>query len=128
MDGFGLFGLVKETGVDDEGLSEFYNDFFRFPLYRDADLRFYAGLGNRKMSLPWNPISLVRGAFQLRSIMKRLKQKSIEGNMAGEGLTKGGVIVFGKDGKQKYAYQEETGSELPVEDILAAMEAVKAEQ
>jgi len=58
---------------------------------------------------------------------KRLKSKvGLEGNFKGEGLVQGGVIVFGRDGTAKYAYKEETGTELPVSDILSAVEAVKA--
>lgn len=122
-----MFGVIKETGVDDEGLAEFNQKSFPFPLYRDADRAFYEALGNRKLSLPWNPISMVKGMFFLRNVSKRVSEKNIEGNLTGEGLTKGGVILFGKDGKQKYAYPEETFSEMPVDDILAAAEAVKAD-
>jgi len=123
-----MFGIIKETGVDDNGLMEFHNDFFSFPLYRDSDLTFYQALGNRKLSLPWNPITIVKGLFYLRGVSNRVSGKKIEGNLTGEGMTKGGVIIFGKDGKQKYAYPEVTFEEMPVDDILAAAEAVKAEQ
>mmetsp|Transcript_7302 Transcript_7302/g.12730 ORF Transcript_7302/g.12730 Transcript_7302/m.12730 type:complete len:129 (-) Transcript_7302:967-1353(-) len=128
MEGFGLFGIIKETGVDDEGLMEFYNDYFTYPLYRDVDLKFYEGLGNRKLSLPWNPISLFKGVFEFRKVNNRLKDKNIGGNIKGEGLTKGGIILFDKNGKQKYAYLEETGDEIPLEDILAAMADMKTEE
>ena len=106
---------------------EFYNQYFKYPLYRDADLKFYEGLGNRKLTLPWNPVALVRGVFAVMKINKRNKEKNISGNYKGEGFTKGGVILFGKDGKPKYAYEEETGSEIPLEDILAAVQAIKEE-
>lgn len=46
--------------------------------------------------------------------------------MKGEGLVQGGVIVFSRDGKAQYAYLEETGNELPIDDILAAAKAVKS--
>jgi len=119
--------VVKETGVDDEGLADFKSKFYNHDLYRDERKVFYDGLGGRKLKIPLNPFKLFKGIFSVRSIGKRLKQKQIEGNMIGEGIVQGGVIVFGKDGKPKYAYEEVTGDELPVADILAAAMAVKEE-
>lgn len=124
LEGFGLFGVVKETGVDDKGLSDF-STFYPYPLYKDEKLDFYKALGNRKVSLPLNPIKLVGGMFSLYGMQKRINNKKIEGNLTGEGLKQGGVILFDKDGSPMYAYYEKTGKELPVEDILAAIQAVK---
>lgn len=126
LKGFGIFGVVKETGVDDEGLWVFREGSFPRDLYRDGNLAFYNALGGRKIALTtWNPYKLVRGFMNIRS---RLKEKDLEGNMKGEGLVQGGVIIFGKDGKAKYAYEEVTGSELPVDDISAAIRAVREEK
>lgn len=57
----------------------------------------------------------------------RLAEKKLEGNLKGEGMVQGGIIIFGKDGKARFAYEEETGKDLPVNDILAAVRAVDAE-
>lgn len=125
MDGFGLFGVVKEVGVDDEGLAEFQSDFFSYPLYRDEEKTMYTALGLRKLSVTtWNPFKIFRG---LRNVMKRLKGKNISGNMKGEGAIQGGIIIFDKNGKARYAYREETGFEVPVGDIIAAVRAVNTE-
>lgn len=117
-----FFGVLKETGVDDKGLAEFYEEYFNFPLYKDADKTTYAALGGRKAGLTtYNPMKLYKG---YKSMSKRLSKKKIDGNMKGEGLLQGGVILFDMAGKPVYAYQEETGEELPYQDILMAVESM----
>ena len=51
----------------------------------------------------WNPIKLFRS---FRKLSKRLKQKNISGNMKGDGIVQGGIIIFDKNGKARYAYRE----------------------
>ncbi len=125
LKGFGMFGLVKETGVDDEGLVEFYSKSFSFPLYRDEGLVFYNDFFNgRRLGLSTlNPFRLYRGYKEMTA---RLKDKGLEGNLKGEGIVQGGIVIFGKNGEPKYAYEEETGSPLPMDEIKAAVEAVKS--
>ena len=47
--------------------------------------------------------------------------------MKGEGILKGGIIIFDKNGKARYAYREETGFEVPIDDIVAAVNVIKEE-
>jgi len=125
---FGFFGLVKETGVDDEGLSEFYNKYYNFPLYRDVGLASYKAFGNKKITegMSWNPFKLYRG---YKELTKRLKSKEdLEGNLVGEGMIKGGVFVLNPQGEVMYAYEENTGSPLVVEDIQAAMDSMRSKE
>lgn len=126
MDGFGLFGVVKETGVDDEGLAIFGSEYFPHPLYRDEGLTFYEAMGSRNLGLnslnSWNPFEIYRG---YKDMSNRLEKKGIEGNMVGEGIIQGGLIIFGKDGVARYAYEEKTGHEIPVEDVMSALDAVR---
>ena len=58
---------------------------------------------------------------------KRLSSKGISGNMKGEGLVQGGVIIFDASGMARFAYREETGSEIPVEDIVAVVRELRKE-
>lgn len=127
LDGFGLFGVIKETGVDDEGLAEFYSKSFSYPLYRDEGLIFYNDFfGGSKIGLSsYNPFQLYRG---YKNMTARLNEKGLDGNLKGEGMVQGGIIIFDKNGLAKYAYREETGSPLPVDDIRAALDAVKNEK
>lgn len=116
---------MKEVGVDDEGLAEFQKEFFPYPLYHDEETTFYTALGTRKMTVSsWNPWKIFKG---IRGVYKRLKEKNISGNMKGEGLLQGGIIIFDKNGSARYAYREETGFEVPINDIIAAVRNIKAE-
>jgi hypothetical protein len=118
-----LWGVVKETSVDDEGLLEFYNKYFPFPLFLDETLSIYQGMGNRKIGLrTLNPFRLWRG---FRSMGSRLKEKKIEGNLVGDGMIQGGILVFDKEGKIRYGYEEMVGDELDIDDIRAAIKAVR---
>lgn len=107
-------------------------EYYPYPLYRDADLKFYEALGNNQLmsmsSIPWNPLKILKGFSWVRSASNRVKEKNLTGNLVGEGLTKGGVIIFGKDGEQKYAYLEGQLEEIPKDDIIAAAAAIRAEQ
>ena len=55
----------------------------------------------------------------------RMTSKKLKGNLIGEGLKTGGIIIFGKDGQPKYAYPEITGQELNVKDLLCAIQSVR---
>lgn len=130
-----LIGLVKEiapcsTAKDDLelGVAEFQNKYFNnYPLYLDETKAFYDALGNRKITElegSWNPIKVFEG---FKAIGERIKAKNLEGNMRGEGLILGGIIVI--DPKQKeavYTYYESTGKEIPNDDIIAAVRGIKS--
>lgn len=112
---------------DDEGLRVFQKDHFAYPIYRDENLDFYRAFGDKKVSEDislWsllNPFKIYRS---LKDTGKRMKEKGLEGNLVGDGLKKGGIIVFGSDGEPKYAYPEITGSALETDDIVAALKDV----
>jgi hypothetical protein len=122
-DNFGFWGIVKETGVDDEGLLEFYKSYYTFPLYRDETLSSYSFFGNKKLSLPsYNPWKLWKG---YKKLSKRLKSKpELEGNLKGEGMVKGGILILDKDGVVQFALEEPTGEELDLDMIQSAMDVV----
>lgn len=124
FDGINIFGIVKETGVDDEGLVEFHNKYFRFPLFCDKSYAFYRALGDRKVGLKdiWNPLSIIGIICEA---IQRIRDKSISGNMLGEGIVQGGFIIFDRDGAPKCMYQEATGVDLPVRDLAGALNAIQ---
>lgn len=113
-----LVGIIKEIAPtkraqsDEElGVGEFQRKYFKdCDLYLDEKMQFYQVLGSRKLSLPtWNPFELWRGYQELT---ERMKPKSIEGNMVGEGVTLGGVLVIGRgDRGVIHTHLEKTGED-----------------
>jgi hypothetical protein len=61
--------------------------------------------------------------------MKRINNKGITGNIVGkgEGMMLGGVIVFDREGRIRYAHQEQFTRELPVDEIRTAIRQVVME-
>lgn len=124
---FGLLGIVKEVAVDDAGLIDFWGTYFQYPLYMDPSQQFYQALGGRKITTlrTWNPLKLYRSFQEMKA--RIASKKGLEGNMVGEGLVQGGVIVLDRQGDVRAVYQELTGRELPVDDILEALTVLQAE-
>lgn len=117
-----FWGTVKEVGVDDEGLWEFHHTFFPFPLYRDVGLKLYSALGSRKIALTtWNPLRLWK---DYKELGRRMTEKQIKGNLKGEGMIQGGILIFDATGKLRYALEEDIGNPLELADIRAAVNAV----
>lgn len=113
-------------GKDDEGLIDFHNDYFPYPLYHDETLGFYGAMGGKSISdqklSTYNPIKLYRG---VRDTMKRIKNKGIAQNYKGEGMKTGGLIIFNKKGQPTYMYPEETGSEIVIDELMTAIRSIR---
>lgn len=111
-----LWGIVKETGVDDEGLLDFAANYFPFPLFKDKGWLIYKAMGNRSISI-WG---LISGLFKSSS---RIRSKNISTTLSGEGWIQGGVLIFNRKNHLVYALEENFGSELNVDDVRIAIEA-----
>eukprot|EP01082_Thalassiosira_pseudonana_P009386 g8220.t1 g8220 contig29:30129-30882(+) len=121
MEGFKFLSIVKETGVDNQGLNEFATDYFPYPSYKDQARVFYTALGSGKMS--FNPLGLIK---LIRDSMKRIKESGVKSyNMKGEGLIQGGWILFDANGIPKAAFQENAKERIPIDDILLEMQRMK---
>jgi hypothetical protein len=114
--------------VSDEklGVHEFQTKYFQGrPIYLDEARVFYEALGNRKLTDSFKFSALLK-PWQLYSSFKqmgrRLAEKKVEGNMAGEGIIQGGIIVFGPGNEGiVYSYQEVTGNEVPLDEFAAGL-------
>jgi AhpC/TSA antioxidant enzyme len=129
VQGFDMFGIIKETGIDDDGLVDFYRNYYTFPLYRDASYAFYQALGDRKVAiLPMmlNPLSIFAIACDA---WHRITRKKIPGTTKGEGLVQGGIIIFKGTTLEPVAMlEEQTGVDLPVLDIVQALDFIRQQQ
>jgi len=131
LDTTNLIAVIKETAPtkqceDDNclGVAEFMSKYFpRGKVFRDTERLFYKALGDRSLLRQGffgsiNPIKIIREG---RRMSARQEEKGVEGNLAGEGLKLGGVMVFDRHGDIRYVHQEKTGELFPVEIIAQAV-------
>lgn len=82
LQGLKVFAIVKETGIDDEGLREFHNEYFKHSTYKDQQRVFYNALGSGKISVGFNPLGFIK---MIQDSFKRIKELGIKSyNMKGE--------------------------------------------
>lgn len=127
-----VIGVCKEQETEEKpdelGIGEFDSQYFSCgTLYLDEDRALFDCLGNRKISLPMgkllNPFRWKEVRADLKAMKARMESKGVDGNMKGDGLVQGGVLVVGPAPRceVRYTYLEETGSEIPIDDIEAAL-------
>lgn len=131
-----LLGVVKEiapcsgASTDEElGLGEFQTNYFNnYPVYLDESKSFFQFLGSRSLfrdlKISWNPFTIYRS---FKNIGDRIKSKKLEGNYRGEGLILGGILVLSPDAEVLFSYYEETGSEIPKDSLINAINQFKVE-
>jgi len=121
---------VEKEGDDALGITEFTDKYFCGPLYQDAGRAFYDYLGNKKISIPLGALLNPFKAYgEMKKMGARLKERGLEGNLKGDGLVKGGVIVVGPRDEVLYTHFEDIGNGIPAEalkEISAAANKVAA--
>lgn len=115
---------TAQAATDDIlGVGEFQAKYFKnYPVYLSEGKEFYSYLGNknllRQKLWTWNPLALYSG---FKSLGTRLKEKNIEGNMVGEGIVQGGLLLISPSEGVVYTHNEATGYELPLHAITKAI-------
>jgi hypothetical protein len=124
--GANLFGVIKEvapvSGAETDeilGVSEFQKKYFNdYPVYLDHEKAFYSYLGDKSLlsqSLhSWNPFTLYS---DFKNMQERLNRKGVEGNLKGEGLLKGGILIITPPENVVYKHEEQSGSEMPYDEF-----------
>lgn len=132
--GANLVGIIKEvapvSGAETDeilGVGQFQTKYFNnYPVYLDHDKVFYSYLGNKSLlSQPlhtWNPFRLYT---DYKTMSGRLSDKGVEGNLKGEGLLKGGLLIIHPSEGIVYQHEESTGTEMPYNDFKAALDKLK---
>ena len=123
-----MIGVIKETVPQDEesiakdefGLKVFQSTYFNYPLYLDQNKQFYKSMGYRKLYnlFSWNPFTWYSSLVEMYN---RAANKGIAGNMVGEGIVLGGVLLISKTKGVIYQYNEQAGLPVPIHDITNAI-------
>jgi hypothetical protein len=115
-----LAGVIKETGVDDQALLDFYETYFgKHQLYKDEKWQLYNAMGARK-------IRLLRLLTKAPRMARRYKQKDVVNiPFGGDIFTQGGVLVFDAHDTLQFAYLENYGDDLPMEEIKKAIQTIR---
>lgn len=118
-----VVGVVKECGGNDESLAEFHTHYFRkLPIYKDKKWITFKALGGRK-------ISYFRMLSGMLSLNKRLKAKGINAaHDTGDGWMQGGVLVFDRKGRLRFAIEEVFGKEIDLTVLKRAVEVARIAQ
>jgi AhpC/TSA antioxidant enzyme len=112
-------GAIKETGVNDQALLDFYQQYFRFPIVLDKKWEIFKAMGGRQIGL-WPALtSYIR-------LQRRYKSQGIPNVQGGDIWTQGGVLVFDKDGNLRHTYYDTYGELLDVNVLRAAIREARS--
>ena len=132
-----MVGIIKEVApvgkvkTDAElGVGEFQRKYFaNHPVYIDAARQFYSFLGSKSLLAQplhsWNPFTLYS---DFKKLGERTKSKGLDGNLVGEGLIKGGLLIITPKSGVVYRHDEATGSCMPYDEIKEALDRIIVEE
>ena len=133
-----VFAVVKEVEAPEEddvpaekmlGLADFEEQYFCGGLYHDAERVFWTALGNKPIftfgTIGKALINPLKARREMKAMGERMKAKSVEGNMVGDGLAKGGILVVAPGGDVKHVFYEDPGQGVPADEVAAILSAAK---
>lgn len=132
-----VYGVVKEVEAEDTpadkllGISEFETKYFCGSLFQDPERLFYKALGDKPIFTFGTLGKVLLNPFSTRRVLKemaeRQKAKNVEGNLRGDGLTKGGILVISAQGQILHTFYEDAGNGVPEDErekIVAAAQSI----
>jgi hypothetical protein len=127
-----VYAVVKEDELpppieEDKmrGTAEFQDKYFCGPMYLDMDKEFYKYFGNKGI---FSSLGLFN-PFSYGAVGDALKGAGIEGNLVGDGITKGGVLVIDPEGTVLYKFDEDPPNgvpDAPLQEIIEAASSISA--
>lgn len=117
---------------DDEelGVGEFVSKYFdSSEVYLDEAQDFYKALGSRGMKMnTWNPVKIAK---DIGDMQKRMDAKGISGNLRGDSVLLGGIMVVNKNGPVSWVSYEDGytmsfGKPFDQDELLKALAAAQA--
>jgi AhpC/TSA antioxidant enzyme len=94
----------------------------------DRERNFYKILGNKSLLSQswssWNPFKLYS---DLKEVDARVKAQGIDGNLKGEGLLQGGVLIIHPVHGIVYKHNERTGAVLPFDEMKQVLDSLSSE-
>jgi len=134
-----VIGVIKEQELSEDeiaanpkkarGTQEFAEIFSCADggLFLDEERALYNQMGGRKITGKgqlfslWNVCRPFAWWREIKEMGARAEEKKVKGNFNGEGLVQGGILIISPEGKVVYMYPEQTGSEIPLDEIRAAI-------
>ncbi|CAB9518323.1 expressed unknown protein [Seminavis robusta] len=113
-----LAATVKETGTDDQGLLEFYKEYFHsYPIYQDEKWQLYKAMGGRKLGI----LTILKAMLGARKRLKAQNIVSSKQNHKTDGWMAGGVLIFDKKGQLIYVLEEQAGKPFDMDKLKLAI-------
>jgi len=126
-----VYAVVKEEEfpppIEEDkmkGTKEFQDKYFCGPMYLDMEKSFYKYFGNKNIL---SSLGLLN-PFAYGAVGDALKSAGIEGNLVGDGITKGGVLVIDPDGTVLYKFDEDPPNGVPAAPLSKIVEAANSIQ
>ena len=112
------------------GIAEFQDKYFCGPLYHDPERVFWKALGSKPIftfgTLGRALLNPLKARREMKAMGERFKDKGVEGNMVGDGLAKGGILVIAPDDGVRHVFEEDPGKGVPEAEVAAIVSAAKA--
>jgi len=110
-----LLGIVKKTKHPNH-LINFYNDYYKKPIYLDSSWKVFKAMGGRKL------VRMDSVRKHLAILSKRYKENEIKNQIGfDDNFTQGGVLIFDRNAELRFTYYETYGEMLDLDIIRSAI-------